>query len=249
MENSRRIGRSPQLSGYYGDASSPSITSITGAAKLTGRTPGGLAIGVLEALTDRMSGPLHQTLEPRTSYTMLRALQDFDNGNGSIGVVATGVNRTRRTRCSDSLLRREAYVGGRRFPPLCCHHQDYELKGSLTNTHLTAGSPAVDHRDASSTRCTNISAPTETCVSTRRSRRSTATPKSCSSGKLGGDITRFQMSYQRQSAGYDPNDLGYLHTRTNKLEHWAALNWQKPSSWYRSLQMNFSEWNSWTMLE
>ena len=48
---SRRIGRQPQLSD--GSAGTPTATSIIGAAKLTGRTSGGLSIGVLDALTAR----------------------------------------------------------------------------------------------------------------------------------------------------------------------------------------------------
>src|SRR5215831_7188001 len=48
---SRRIGRAPQLSDFYGDASSPTATTILGAAKLTGRSSGGLTVGALDAVT------------------------------------------------------------------------------------------------------------------------------------------------------------------------------------------------------
>src|SRR5881398_3853383 len=48
---SRRIGRAPQLS-FYGDAGSPTATTIYGAAKLTGHLPGGQTIGVLDAITE-----------------------------------------------------------------------------------------------------------------------------------------------------------------------------------------------------
>src|SRR5262249_22014512 len=48
---SRRIGRAPQLAGTYGDAASPAATKILGAAKLTGRLPNGVSIGVLDAVT------------------------------------------------------------------------------------------------------------------------------------------------------------------------------------------------------
>src|SRR5205814_3299965 len=47
---SRRIGRSPHLS-FYGDAGSSTATTIYGAAKLTGRLPGGQNVGVLDAIT------------------------------------------------------------------------------------------------------------------------------------------------------------------------------------------------------
>ncbi len=240
---SRRIGRSPQLAGLYGDGSSPSITSITGAAKLTGRTAGGLAIGVLEALTDRMTGPLHQTLEPRTSYTMLRALQDFDNGNASLGVVATGVNRSLDS-WSDSLLRREAYVGGVDFRRLF-HNRDYELKGSLTGSHL-AGS----RQSMLSTQLNSVHEYQRPDGALRVDSALTSLNGDAEEllfGKMGGGITRFQTSYQRQSAGYDPNDLGYLRRADEQSwSTWTSLEWQKPSSWYRTLNVNLSEWTSWT---
>src|SRR6185436_14871111 len=41
---SRRIGRNPQLGVAYGDAASPTGTTILGATQPTGRTPGGLAV-------------------------------------------------------------------------------------------------------------------------------------------------------------------------------------------------------------
>ena len=45
---SRRVGRSPQLRGQYGNANSPTASNIAGAAKVTGRLPSGLSIGALE---------------------------------------------------------------------------------------------------------------------------------------------------------------------------------------------------------
>ena len=42
---SRRVGRAPQLFGRYADDASPNVSPIIGAAKLTGRLPGGLNVG------------------------------------------------------------------------------------------------------------------------------------------------------------------------------------------------------------
>src|SRR5438067_13182949 len=53
---SRRIGRAPQLAGTYTDTTSPAFTRIFGAGKLTGRLPGGLTIGVLDAVTQHVTG-------------------------------------------------------------------------------------------------------------------------------------------------------------------------------------------------
>jgi len=70
---SRRIGRSPQLADVYGDESSATSTRILGAAKITGRMPGGFSVGVLDALTDNVAGPNGTTLEPTTNYAWCAA--------------------------------------------------------------------------------------------------------------------------------------------------------------------------------
>ena len=54
---SRRIGRSPQLAERIWRRSSPTSTRILGAAKVTGRLPGGFSLGVLDAVTDGSAAP------------------------------------------------------------------------------------------------------------------------------------------------------------------------------------------------
>src|SRR6266513_713729 len=50
---SRRIGRQPSLAPPYAERDVPDATRILGATKLTGRTAGGWAMGVLDAVTER----------------------------------------------------------------------------------------------------------------------------------------------------------------------------------------------------
>ena len=111
---SRRIGRSPQLGDLYGDASSPTSTTILGATKLTGRLASGMSLGVLDAVTQRADGPLGQTLEPTTNYAVVRAQQDLRGGESGIGVILTGVDRSNDSWTHD-LLTRDAYVAATDF--------------------------------------------------------------------------------------------------------------------------------------
>lgn len=99
---SRRIGRHPVAPvapppGYY-FVETPQVTTILGAAKLTGKTDGGLSIGFMTAATDEEDGvaedpPGHRTppvlFEPRASYNVLRLRKEFD-GNSYAGLMATG---------------------------------------------------------------------------------------------------------------------------------------------------------------
>lgn len=98
---SRRIGRRPPYqqptSGYlFLDA--PQTTTILGAAKLTGKTDNGLAVGALTALTDEeksteenIQGTKGRTVlfEPRATYNVVRLKQDILE-NSSLGIIATG---------------------------------------------------------------------------------------------------------------------------------------------------------------
>src|SRR5213595_1360243 len=68
---SRRIGRSPQLADY-GGAGAPVATTIYGAAKLTGRLPGGQTLGVLDAVTARETGTQGRTMEAPANYAVVR---------------------------------------------------------------------------------------------------------------------------------------------------------------------------------
>ncbi|AHG88585.1 putative membrane associated hydrolase [Gemmatirosa kalamazoonensis] len=111
---SRRIGRSPQLSGVVGNVAdwmdAPDATTILGAAKITGRTKTGWTVGVLDALTDRETAryvpaaapgntlPVALTtrdaaVEPLTNYFMGRLRKDLRGGNTRIGGIATLTSR------------------------------------------------------------------------------------------------------------------------------------------------------------
>src|SRR5258705_3479610 len=90
---SRRIGRAPELKGAYGDTTSPAFTTILGAAKLTGRLPGGLTIGAFDAVTAHEKGAGGITIEPATNFGVLRLRQDLRGGESSVGGIVTTVNR------------------------------------------------------------------------------------------------------------------------------------------------------------
>src|SRR5262249_14808528 len=125
---SRRIGRAPQLSGLYGDATSPTGTTILGATKLTGRTPGGMSVGMLDAVTSREHGTQDRTIEPTSNYAVVRATQDLRKGETGIGVIGTLVNRSLDQWTQDN-LRKNAAVGGLDFRHRF-HKGDYQVNAS-----------------------------------------------------------------------------------------------------------------------
>lgn len=99
---SRRIGRSPQGYVDVDDDSirTPDVTRILGAAKLSGKLENGLSVGGFSALTNREyatyieNGIEKETqVEPHTSYNLLRARKDINDGRQGIGVIMTHVAR------------------------------------------------------------------------------------------------------------------------------------------------------------
>ncbi len=101
---SRRIGRTPHSDAPDGAdfADVPDAASILGAAKLTGRTAGGLSVGALVALTDREKGRAYFAdvdeirsfrAEPRSEFGVFRLQQDFNDGASTIGGIATLMHR------------------------------------------------------------------------------------------------------------------------------------------------------------
>jgi hypothetical protein len=134
----RRIGRSPQLPTL---ASDPAFTSITGAAKLTGRFANGAQFGVVDAVTQRMQGGLGTTIEPQTNYFVARALREQDAGRTQFGLMLTDVRRNldsasaRSLRSSATSALAQGYA---RF-----WHDAWKLSGYGALTHVAGSANAI----------------------------------------------------------------------------------------------------------
>ena len=240
---SRRIGRAPQLFGIYADDASPNVSPILGAAKLTGRLPGGLNVGALEAVTGRVGGIDDRTTEPRTSYTVLRAQQDLRNGQTTIGVIGTGVNRA-LDQWTETFLRREAYVGGANFRHRWSPSR-YEITGSLTRSLVRGTAPSILATQLSSVHLyqrPDGGLPLESTLTSL-----TGDAEEITFGKFGGSMVHYQTSWQRQSPGYETNDLGFLRRANQQsFNNWMGFNWRTPTKVYRSMAGNFNAWGYWT---
>jgi hypothetical protein len=107
---SRRVGRAPHFALSRGDvldigpvvyADSVRQTTILGAAKVSGRTPGGWSFGVMDALTRREEvryrnqegGEFSVPVEPLTNYLVGRVRRDMREGNTVVGGVVTATHR------------------------------------------------------------------------------------------------------------------------------------------------------------
>jgi len=215
---------------------------ILGAAKITGRLPSGLTLGVLDAVTNNSTDGLGQTLVPTTNYSALRLTQDFRKGESGIGLMLTGVNRG-VDQWTESVLRKSAYVGAFNF-----RHRfrsgRYQLTGSVDMSRVT-GTPAAmlltqtdrvhryerpDDRLEVDAGATSLSGDAEEVLFQRTS-----------------GFLRFETSYLRRSPGFEANDFGFLRRADQQSwSTWGALNWTKPFLIFQRGFWNFNWWQFWT---
>jgi hypothetical protein len=239
---SRRVGRAPQLGGLYGDAGSPTATTIIGAGKLSGRL-GRLNIGVVEAVTAHEKGVDGRTIEPAANYAVLRAQQDLRNGESGIGMMATAVNRDLDVWTAD-VLRRNAYVAAVDFRHRFLGGR-YELSGSLDLSRVSGTPQAIALTQTSAVHYYQRPDDELSFDSTRTTLWGDA--EELLFGKVGGDLLRFETSYQRRSPGFEVNDIGFLRRADEQSwSNWASLNFQHPAWFYQRAYWNFNWWQRWT---
>ena len=240
---SRRIGRSPQLADTYGDESSATATRILGAAKVTGRMPGGFSIGFLDAVTDDVGGPDGTTLEPTTNYAVLRGNQDYDDGNGSLGFIATAVNRSLDP-SSEPYLHRSAYAAGldarRRFAGR------YEVSGSFDLSRVAGDEAAIARTQRDPVHLYQRPDGPLEFDSTRTSLQ--GTNLELRFAKVGGKRLQFETAYQRRTPGFEINDIGFLRQADQQQwTSWATLTFREPNRVFRELRWNFNNWEHWSL--
>jgi hypothetical protein len=238
---SRRIGRAPQLD--YGDPGAPSATTIYGAAKLTGRLPGGQNVGVLDAVTGRAASTLDQTMEPASNYAVVRAQQDFRNGESNVGGMFTAVNRNLDS-WTDGALRRSAYVGALDFRHRFLHSH-YQISGSLDLSQVAGSDSAIALTQRDPVHFYQRPGAGVSYDPTRTSL--TGNAEELLFRKVGGGITQFETSYLRRSQGFEVNDLGFLlQADQQSWNNWFGLQSLHPSSIYQFAFWNFNWWQYWT---
>src|SRR2546426_7124561 len=239
---SRRVGRAPALARTYSDTTSPAFTTILGAAKLTGRLPGGLTIGAVDAVTAHERGTGGVTIEPTTNYGVLRLRQDLRGGETSVGGIVTAVNRNNGA-CSAPYLHSNAYVGAldfrHRFPG-----GRYEISGALDLSRVAGSAQAIATTQRDATHYYQRLDAGIVFDSTRTSL--SGDDESLQFGKVAGNIL-FQTNVERRSPGFEINDLGYLQ-RADQLawSTWAGYFDRHKRRFYQRFQWNFNWWQYWT---
>ena len=211
---SRRIGGLPSTYAYAETADeiafNPSSINIINAVKVSGRTSGGLGIGVLNAVTEKTyanitntaSGETRkQVVEPLANYNVVVFDQRF-NQNSSVAFINTNV-----TRNGDF---RDANVSALVFD-LNTKNNRYNLSGDVKYSYIN------EFQDLENRQGINTS---------------------LSVGKKGG-VLRYNAGMGYISKDYDSNDMGIIYV-TNYHNFYANLGYRilNPNKTFNTFRIN-----------
>ena len=193
----------------------PAQTDIFAAAKVSGKTNGGLSLGVLGAVSREEEGRYalpggelrSAVVEPRTEFLVTRVRQDFRQGNTVVGGALTGVRRELGEPDLASLFVREALVSGADF-----EHRWGNRRWALSG--FLAGSRVAGHPDVVAALQRSPIRALQRPDSRRLSLDTTRTSLggyfgTLSFARTGGEHWLGSVTYEETSPGFEVNDLGF----------------------------------------
>lgn len=248
---SRRIGRAPQGSAHaeVGEyAAAPDAATIIGAGKLTGRL-GGFSLGAVTAVTAREDAEIaaagsvgyrSQTVEPPSSYTVLRARKEYAN-QSSLGLMTTAA--IRQNDAYTSFLSDNALATGVDYDLRLS--RTYNISGYLAGSRIE-GSPESITRLQQNT-VHGFQRPDAGYVELDQAATSLqGHAGSLSFGKISGERTRFNSFVGYKSPGFDSNDLGFLRRADEKtVGNWFQWRNFTPGKYVRTRNFNLNQYAAW----
>lgn len=245
----RRIGRAPQGSPDAEFVAAPADATILGAAKITGKLPGGWSIGVLDALTDieraRFSGGPpdrpdgREHVEPLTNYFVSRITKEIGDGS-RLGFLFTSVNRSLADELSS--LRESAVTGGV-DGYTSFRDKSWVLEGSVVGSNVSGSAAAITRTQESSSRY--YQRPDAGHIELDPTRESlTGWGGRAMISKATG-IWRPNVSIQAFSPGFETNDTGFMQ-RTDIISGHALMEYrnQNPTKRFRERTVYFGVWQN-----
>jgi hypothetical protein len=244
---SRRIGRQPQVIPNSQFAEYPSSTTILGAAKVTGKLPGGWSIGVLDALTsdedvryvDAGGSIARSEAEPMTNYFVSRITKAIGDGS-RIGILATSVERDLPDELS--MLRSSAMTAGL-DGYTSFRQKSWVLEGSLVGSRVEGSARAIELTQASPAQ--QFQRPDAGHVEFDPSRTSLdgwggRAMLSKTTGKW-----RPNVQVRAYAPGYETNDIGFMQ-RSDMISAHALMQYvnQDPSKHFRDKNVWFGTWQN-----
>lgn len=227
---SRRIGHAPSFTpevGDEGEVEMPDMTTILGAAKLTGKSRDGLSIGIIEGLTQQEEARIREAggrsrqaaVEPLSNYLVGRIIKEADEGNTIAGALITAAHRRIRTPELE-FLNRGAWSGGIDFTRFLANKK-YELDFKIAGSRVAGEPQALQRLQRASARYY------QRPDAAHLDYDSTLTRLSGHGGELefkkgSYGHWRYGLELAWKSPGLEFNDLGYLRA-TDEIDGEVSL--------------------------
>jgi hypothetical protein len=250
---SRRIGHSPNYRPALGDneyIDFPDNTTILSAAKVSGKTSDGLAVGVLQSLTAREQAKINSSgtnrnvsVEPLTNYFIARVQKDFDEGNTMLGGIITSTNRFIKDSQLE-FLNHNAYTGGVDF----LHYwndKEYYVDAKFIGSIIYGSTEGIGILQNSSARYYQRPDANHVSFDSTRTQLSGYGGR-IRIGKGSVGLWRYSTGIHWRSPGLDLNDIGFMQT-TDIIEQENAISYfvNQPVSIFRTYSIGLSQFNNW----
>lgn len=235
---SRRIGRTPSAfslyeiqndgqTSYLDYTSSNPITTIAGAAKVSGKTQNGLSLGILNSYTleenidfyditnDRRGNII---AEPATNYFVSRVRQDLSNVDAQFGGFISAVNRDFSGSFLEDYLHESAYQTGV-DAQYYWKDRNWGASGVFNLSSVNGTENVLLNTQTTSARFFNRIDSKELSVDSTLTSL-TGYFGEFSIGKYGGSGLRYSFTYSEMSPEYEINDMGFLERADYRAPHY-----------------------------
>jgi hypothetical protein len=244
----RRIGRSPvRGAGGAGIVATdaPRQTAILGAAKVSGKTPGGWSVGALLAATraedarrlDTTGTTSRLVVEPPGGYGILRLRKDARGGNTVVGGIATVATRDAGGAFA-ALLPSRSVVTGIDFEHAWAA-RTWAVSGVLARSAVSGDAAHVTRLQRAPYRLYQRPDATHLDVDATRTTLG-GHFGAFSVAKTGGDLVG-SATYEETSPGFETNDVGFQQ-RTDIRALSTALQYRSLVQGTSGLARRFREW-------
>ncbi|HUG39695.1 MAG TPA: DUF5916 domain-containing protein [Longimicrobiales bacterium] len=255
---SRRIGREPQGSAPEDatHADIPDQSTILGAAKLTGRTTGGLSLGALAAVTAEEEGVAAFAgdepgassqrafvAQPRSWHGVARARQDLRAGATTVGGILTAVGRELPGDRSFAFLPSSAYTAGVDFEHMW-GDREWAVEGYLAGSMVRGDSVALVEIQRSSNHYFQRPDGGFTVDSGRTSLAGASWEVGVE--RRSGEHWTGGVSVGRATGGFEVNDLGFSGSSESMGVN-ARVRYREvqPGRLFRSYEVELTTFQNW----
>ena len=246
---SRRIGRAPQGS-VPSEAAydlTPGVTTILGAAKVSGKTGSGWSLAALDAVTSREMASWRDEqnvedeidVEPLTNYFAARVRRELRAGQTSLGALITAVHRDLSGSPVEGELHATAYSGGVDFSHDFADRA-WQVSALFSPSYVTGSSDALIATQRRSSRYYQRPDADYLGIDSAATSLYGYSAQAAISKQSG--MWRFGTSASATSPSYEVNDLGFS-TLADRIDLKMELGYQQttPGPVFRSWDVRVSQ--------